>query len=327
MKHLTGYTILSKMMFMVIDSKLKNRIEDALKKLNKARPFSVSMVEKLKEQFQIEMTYNSNAIEGNSLTLRETHFVVNEGLTIQGKPLKDHLEAKDHYDAVEFLYKLVEEKETVEVTEQLICKLHSLVMKKTDEHFAGRYREGNVMIAGTTHMPPDALEVPHQMRALISWYRKNRNKLDTVELAAMLHHKLVYTHPFFDGNGRTARLLMNVVLMQQGYPLVIILRNDRRRYYRVLDMADAGNEGPFVNFVAQAVERSLELYLRAVVASKDIKGKFVPLSELSDSVGYSNKYLNLLARKGKIKAYKQGRLWLSSVSAIEDYKAKRERKR
>jgi len=184
------------------------------------------------------MTYNSNAIEGNSLTLRETFLIINEGITVKGKPLKDHLEAKDHHAALQYLYELVELDKRNTISEQLIRSLHQLITLETDKEWAGVYRNANVIITGTKHQPPDVLEVPHRMRELIDWLQVNQTYFHTIEIATLLHHQLVHVHPFFDGNGRTARLLMNVVLMQNGFPLTIILKNDRKKYYRVLARAD-----------------------------------------------------------------------------------------
>ena len=176
------------------------------------------------------MTYNSNAIEGNSLTLKETYWVVNEGLTVKGKPLKDHLEAKDHHAALDYLYDLIDHRKNQTLSEQLIRTLHQLITRETEEEWAGRYRQSNVIIGGADHKPPDALEIPSQMRDLMDWLKDNQRKFNIVELAALLHHRLVFIHPFLDGNGRTARLVMNILLMRFGYPLVVILKNDRKKY-------------------------------------------------------------------------------------------------
>lgn len=306
---------------------LQKRIDLKLNKLNKLRPLPDSAVQKLKEQFEIEMTYNSNAIEGNSLTLKETYLVIHEGLTIKGKPLKDHLEAKDHHEALEFLYDLINKDTRNILSELLIRNLHQLVVKKTDEEFAGKYRNSNVFIGGADHTPPDALEVKTKMKALISWFTKANKKLHHIELAALLHHKLVYIHPFFDGNGRTARLIMNVILMRAKYPLVVILKNDRKKYYQVLMKADKNDYQPLVKFIAQTVERSLDIYLKTLTPTSQTREKFCLLSEISKKTPFSAKYLNLLARQGKLEAHKQGRNWLSSKEAVSRYLAARKRKR
>ncbi|MCX5750970.1 MAG: Fic family protein [Candidatus Saganbacteria bacterium] len=151
--------------------------------------------------------------------------------------------------------------------------------------------------------------------------------MHTIELAAIFHHKIAHIHPFFDGNGRTARLVMNVILMRKGYPLVVILKNDRKKYYRALEKADKGDYAPFVRFIAQAVERSMAIYLNALLPIKGKGDKFYPLSIISKQTPYSEKYLNLLARKGKIEAHKEKRNWVTSLEAVKRYQAARQRKR
>lgn len=310
-----------------LDKKIQKRIDGKLIRLNSFRPLPVSAVKKLKEQFEIEMTYNSNAIEGNSLTLKETYLVINEGMTIKGKPLKDHLEAKSHKEALDYLYSLVEKDKKNTVSERFIRSLNQIVMQDIEKVWAGKYRNSAVIIGGADHKPPEALEVPRLMRSLIDWVGDNKKKMHPVELAGILHHKLVFIHPFFDGNGRTSRLAMNIVLMQSGFPLVIVLKNDRKRYYRTLSLADQGDYAPFVSFIASAVERTLDIYLKILTPSKKGGEKFVPLAELAKKTNFTEKYLNLLARNGKLEAHKEGRNWLSSKEALKRYLEGRERKR
>lgn len=302
-----------------------NRIESKLEILNKNRPLSKSVIGKLRQQLQIEMTYNSNAIEGNSLSEKETFLVISEGITIKGKPLKDHLEAKDQYDALNFLYELVEKNSKPTLSEMLIRQFHELVVKKTDEEWAGKYRHGNVIIVGAKHSPPDASLVPSLMEDLVEWFRKNYRKFHPIELAAIFHHKLVFIHPFFDGNGRTARLIMNILLMKYSYPLTVILKNDRSKYYRTLAAADSEDYKPIVRLIAQATERTLDIYLR--VLSLDNKINYFSLSEVSKGTPYSAKYLNLLARQGKLEVHKDGRIWKTTHQAVKNYIVNRERKR
>ena len=200
-------------------------------------------------------------------------------------------------------------------------------MQKTDEEFSGRYRTSNVLIGGADHTPPDALQVPAEMKQLLSWLAKDKKQLHPIELAALLHHKLVYIHPFFDGNGRTARLVMNIILMGAGYPLVMILKNDRKKYYRALAQADKDKYGLLMRFMAQAVERSLDIYLKTLTPASLPREDFQLLSVVSKTTPYKTEYLNLLARQGKLEAHKQGRNWLSSVDAVQRYIAGRERER
>jgi Fic family protein len=270
------------------------------------------------------MTYHSNAIEGNSLTLRETALVLQEGVTIKGKPLKDHLEATDHQHALDFLYDLVD-RDRAPVSERLIRQLHQLVVRETEAADAGTYRTGSVLIAGAAHIPPEAVDVPRQMGELIQWLGANTRRLHPVELAARFHHRLTAIHPFVDGNGRTARLAMNLLLMHRGYPLAIILKPDRQKYYRVLQAADRGKVAPLVLFIGQAVERSLDLYVRAFAAEG--QGRLLTLAQASRKTTYSPKYLNLLARTGRLDAVKRGRVWYTTREAIAAYRAGRLRQR
>lgn len=303
------------------------RIDQKLIKLQALRPLPKTAVKKLREKFQIEMAYNSNAIEGNSLTLKETFWVISEGITVKNKSLKDHLEAKDHYEALEYLYEIVQPQKQLTISEKLIRDLHRLVMKKTDEDWAGRYRQSNVFITGTDHTPPDASTVPPAMSQFINFFDKSRKKLHPIELAARLHHQLVFIHPFLDGNGRTARLLMNVILMKKGYPLSIILKNDRKKYYQVLQQADKKNYLPLIRFTARSAERSLDIYLKTLAPTFKTREKFYSLTEIAKKISFSAKYLNLLASQGKLEAHKEKRNWLTSLEAIKRYLATRERQR
>jgi len=310
-----------------LDGMLRERLDHKLSVLNSYRPLPQSAVKKIAEQFQVEMTYHSNAIEGNSLTLKETYLVINEGITIKGKPLKDHLEAKGHKEALEYLYELIERGKHHTVSEHMIRSLHQLAMQDIDREWAGRYRSSLVIIVGADHKPPEAIEVPGLMRELITWIRKNEKKLHPVESAALVHHRLVAIHPFFDGNGRAARLIMNVLLLRAGFPLSIVLKNDRKKYYRVLADADKGEPRPMVRFIARAVERSLDIYLKLLASKDKPHEKFITLSQLSKASPYSAKYLNLLARTGKLEAHKEGKNWLSSKEALKRYVQGRKRKR
>jgi Fic family protein len=310
-----------------LDSRFKSRLDEKLAILQGRRPMPSAVVAKLREQFAIEMTFNSNAIEGNRLTLKETFLVISEGITVSGRSMKEHLEAKDHYDAIQFLYGLVEQGRRQTVTEHLIRSLHQLVIADTEPDGAGAYRTGSVMITGSSHTPPEAHDVPILMSDLVKWIRARASSLHPVELAALAHHRLTNIHPFVDGNGRTARLLMNLLLMQKGIPLAVILKNDRKKYYSALEKADQGSPSVLVLLVAQAVERSLDLYLKALGSGKRAAERFLPLSEVARGTPYSAKYLNLLVRSGKLEARKEGRNWVASKEALARYLQGRKRKR
>jgi len=306
----------------MINPKIAQLLKENLKKLNNLRPLSPSLLKKLRERFSIEMTYNSNAIEGNTLTLKETYWVIQEGLTVKGKSMRDHLEAKNHKEALDYLYALTDDNQEDNndkyISETLIRNLHSLVIQNIDKEIAGKYRIRDVFITGSDHSPTSALNVPIEMAELITWARTNYSKMDIIEFSAIFHHKLVHIHPFEDGNGRTGRLAMNIFLMKAGYPLVIIQKNDRKKYYRVLANADKGDYKPMVNFIAQAALRSLNIYLDTITPAKD-KDHFICLAEAAQYCSYSKEYLGKLAINGKINAHKERRNWLTTKKAVIEY--------
>ncbi len=300
------------------NSLILNRIGEKLVLLKKARPFPPYIVNKLREQFSIEMNYNSNAIEGNTLTLRETMLVLQQGITVKGKSLKDHLEVKNQAEAINYLYDVVSDKKDIPMSELLIRNLHSLVVQNIDGVEAGSYRTYDVRITGSKHVPPPAFEVPHKMHDLITWYKSNKKVLDSITLATEFKHRFVHIHPFGDGNGRVSRLIFNIILMKEGYPIVVILKNDRTKYYKALQKADKGKVDDLVFFISQAVERSLDLYIRAIKNSTK-ENTLMSLSEIAPQTKYDAEYLGLLVRMGKIAGVKEGRNWKTSLDAIQRY--------
>lgn len=232
---------------------------DQLKaKLDEHRPLPKVVVANLHENLVLNWTYHSNAIEGNTLTLQETKVAL-EGITIGGKTLREHFEAINHRDAILYVEELVQKQEAL--TEWQIKQLHSLVLKNIDPDNAGQYRKVNVLISGATHTPPDSLVVPEQMQAMMAWYQNEAQQLHPVERAARLHGELVKIHPFTDGNGRTSRLVMNLALMQAGFPAALIQVGQRLAYYQALDKAHTtGDYQDFVALIAECVEQSFEPY-------------------------------------------------------------------
>lgn len=296
-----------------IDEKTHQRILAKKTRLDTHRPLSENLVEKLRENMEIAYTYNSNAIEGNTLSLGETRMVIREGLTVRGKSLIEHLEAKNHPQAIAYIERLVNEK----LEEPDIREIHNILFSGLCES-PGNYRNGQVYIEGSDYMPPPAFEVPGLVNELVDWLNNNPEELRPIEMAAIFHHKLVAIHPFDDGNGRVGRLLMNLLLIQKGYPLTVIKTVDKQKYYDCLHKGDAGNLTPLVNFVARCVEQSLDLYLQAIEPTK--KGnELMSLSKAAKSTPYSQEYLSLLARQGKIAAVKIGRNWQITQNAINEY--------
>lgn len=232
---------------------------DALKtKLDEHRPLAAEIVSNLHGSLVLQWTYHSNAIEGNTLTLKETKVAL-EGMTIGGKTLREHVEAINHRDAILFVEDLVTKQQPLD--EYSIKSLHQLVLKNIDADNAGRYRQVNVLISGANHKPPQAVQVPEQMEAFIEWYTTDAQALHPVERAARVHGEFVKIHPFTDGNGRTSRLLMNLVLMQSGFPATVIEVEQRLAYYEALDTAHCtGDYSSFITLVTDSVKRSFEPY-------------------------------------------------------------------
>jgi len=297
----------------VLKAGLYARILSKKKALDSLRPLPTQLVKKLWEQMQVEFTYNSNAIEGNTLTVRETQLVIQEGMTVHGKSLREHLEVRNHPDAIAYIEKLAQGENPFQ--EDDILKVHSLLMRGIDDQNAGKYRTGQVRVAGATFMPPPASKIQPLINELLQTISRNPDELRPIELAAFFHHKLVSIHPFIDGNGRTARLLSNLILMKTGYPFTVLLHVDRPKYLRTLSEADNGNLVPFANFIAQCVERSLDIYLLAFEKDAEI----LTLAEASKLTPYTQEYLSLLARKGSLGALKLRRNWVITKKALNDY--------
>jgi Fic family protein len=305
-----------------MDPKLLTMIEGKKRELDRHRPFPPSLVKKLAEQFRLEWTYNTNAIEGNTLDLRETELVMNRGLTIGNKSLREHFEVINHAEAIDLIEHVIKKKE--DLSEEIILAVHALILKNLDEAEAGRYRRSNVMILGAAHIPPQALKVPRLVGEFIVWYHEHAHTLPVPELAAWVHYKLVHIHPFTDGNGRTARLLMNLVLMRNGYPPAVILTVDRKRYYRVLKEADLDRHAGFLDFIGRSIDRSLSIYLNAMKSAAEPSEPhgYMSLSEAARQCEYGIEYLSYLARTGRLGAVKLGSRWMTTVEALEEYKTK-----
>ena len=241
-----------------LDDNYFDEVDNLKKELDSKRPIPKETLKSLKESINLEWTYNSNGIEGNTLTLRETQVVL-EGITVGGKSIKEHLEAINHEQAILFLDELVKDSEPI--TEWNIKNIHQLILKEIDNENAGKYRGENVTIKGATHIPPDYIKVPELMEKLILNY-ETWNVYHPIIRAALLHGELVKIHPFIDGNGRTSRLLMNLDLMNSGYNPVIIKKESRLKYYEALDKAHTTSDyTDFVKLVTKLEVEMLKKYL------------------------------------------------------------------
>lgn len=237
---------------------LLNRIDSLQAEINTYRPFDEPMLEQLKAYYRIGLTYSSNALEGNSLTETETKIILEDGLTIGGKPLRDHLEALGHSQAYDFMFSLLKQKI---FTEKDILALHRLFYHQIDDTQAGCYRRQRVFISGSQYAVPDWPEVPQLMRKWLQGLRQQAKKLHPVELAAEVHKDFVFIHPFIDGNGRVARLLTNLVLLQAGYLIAIIPPITRREYISSLEKAHT-DATVFRRFIAETVLETQKDFLR-----------------------------------------------------------------
>ena len=242
-----------------LDNKYFDEVDRLKKELDSKRPIPKATLKSLKETINLEWTYNSNGIEGNTLTLRETQVVL-EGITVGGKSIKEHLEAINHEKAILYLDDLVKDKEPI--TEWNIKNIHQLILKEIDNENAGRYRKENVTIKGATHIPPEFIKIPELMEKLILNY-ETWNRHHPIIQAALLHGELVKIHPFIDGNGRTSRLIINLDLMNHGYNPVIIKKENRLEYYEVLDKAHTtGDYTDFIKLVTNLEIEVLKKYLK-----------------------------------------------------------------
>ncbi len=231
------------------------------KQIDAFRPLKKQQLKELKEYYRIGLTYSSNAIEGNSLTETETKIVLEDGITIGGKTLKDHFEAVGHSAAYDLLYKLAKRKE---IKKKDILKIHKLFYYHINAKQAGKYRKEQVFLTGTKFVPPPPTKIPSLMNNFVENIPVLKEKHHPVEYAALLHKELVTIHPFIDGNGRCARLLMNLALLQNGYVITIIppiLRNDYISTLKEAQTESTDNQ-PFINFISCMVYESQKDYMR-----------------------------------------------------------------
>lgn len=220
---------------------------------------------KITQALELEYTFESNKIEGNTMTLRETNLVINEGLTISGKSMREHLEAINHQEAIAYIKQLMER--NIALNEREVLCIHNLILRGINPEDAGKYRKVQVMIKGSSHLPPQPFMVAKEMEDFFIWYETNKKRLHPVVLAAELHERLVTIHPFIDGNGRSSRLVMNLILLQHGYVIANIKGDydNRMQYYNALEVAQTkNNKDDFLMFIAQIEKECLERYLNII---------------------------------------------------------------
>lgn len=245
------------------DNKIK-QIDILKKEIAQIRPLKSKILKQLKEYYRIGLTYSSNALEGNSLTETETKIVLEEGITIGGKLLKDHYEVVGHAQAYDYLYRILE-KEKIE--ENDILQLHRLFYYRIDVENAGKYRNEQVYITGTDFLPPKPEQIPRLMKEFVENLPKKQKEYHEIEFAALLHLNFVTIHPFIDGNGRCARLLMNLALLKTGYVVTIIPPILRNEYISSIKTAQMTKDNTvFINFISNMVYEGMKDYLRLISA-------------------------------------------------------------
>lgn len=242
---------------------LLNEVDVLKEQLSILRPLPEEALKKIQDALDIEYTYESNRIEGNTLTLQETALVVNEGVTISGKSMREHLEAINHTEAISYIKDIA--KQDIEISKRTIKEIHALILHGIDRENAGRYRTVPVMISGSTHMPPQPYLIEKQMEDFMLRFRQmEEEKVHPVLVAAYLHDELVRIHPFIDGNGRTSRLLMNLYLLRNGYVIITLKgSNDAKiNYYKALEKSHTEHlTEDFQQLVVEAEIAALQKYL------------------------------------------------------------------
>ena len=246
---------------------------DGLKaRLHAIRPLPKEALKKIEDAFDIEYTYESNRIEGNTLTLQETELVVNEGVTIAGKSMREHLEAINHAEAISFIKDFA--RNGIKISEHTIKEIHALILHGIDRANAGRYRTVPVMISGSRHTPPQPYMIGKLMEDFIAqFHQMEAEGIHPILISAYMHDELVRIHPFIDGNGRTSRLLMNLYLLRNGYTLVNLKGDDKAKvaYYTALESSHVDKHPQaFQQLVAEAEAASLRRYL-TVLGATDIQ--------------------------------------------------------
>jgi Fic family protein len=298
----------------------KKRYEEMIKTLTKNR------IKDIEKRMEVEFVYNSNKIEGNTLTHGETGLVL-QGVTVGRKPLSsiipksldDIQAAGNHPDAINLIRKLAFDK-TYNITEKDIKLIHGPLMKGIISD-AGQYRSDDRVVRGAGFTPPPPFEIKSHITKLVDLINNNPDELTPIELAAQVHYDLAWIHPFSDGNGRMARLLLNFILLRRRYPFTVVQAVERKTYLRTLRHMDTQAEiEPFTMYVARCVEQTLDMFLH-----EDEKLELLPLSKLSKGTPYSADYLSLLARKGRIDAIKKGKTWLTTRKVISSYVSQQEK--
>lgn len=301
-----------------------NTILDKKRKINNLKPFPKAFIANMDEWYKIELTYTSNAIEGNTLTRQETAQIVEKGITVKGKSITEHLEAINHAKAYQYIQEL-NLKSIKKINQRTILDIHSIILRNINTIDAGTYRNIPVRIAGSTVTLPNPLKVPELMEEFIKWLQQTKDNI--IKIAVDAHFKLVTIHPFVDGNGRTARLLMNLILIIAGYPPVIINKEDRKEYIDSIEEEQLSNDPTnYYSFMFKAVDKSMDVYLK-VLAKKEkqtiiISKKLMKIGELAKKTSENVSTIRFWTKEGllKVKEFSVGGYQLYDQEAIKRIK-------
>lgn len=273
---------------------LLESFDSTVSEFRKGGPLEPIALEKLQEHFKTSHIYHSAGIEGNKLTLKETLVVLQQGITISEKPIKESIEVKNLGLAYDFFYDL--SKEDTTITENYLRQVHKLIVGGDEYLQAGNYRNIGVIITGSEHTPPEPFEIPIRMRELIDWINQNENE-NPIIVSAIAHHELAKIHPFVDGNGRTARLLLNFLLLQRGYPICNVKREDRPRYYEAMSNADNGDYDDLINLIFTSCQELFSHYTR-------IKEETLRVNDWAKKWGKKDIETRLRKEKGEFEIWK-----------------------
>lgn len=242
---------------------LLKRISEKKQRFDAFKPLGKDLENNLHNWTRIALTYTSNAIEGNTLSHQETAQIIEKNITIGGKTIVEHIEAINHAKAIDLVIKKAKEKKRENLVDEDILAIHRCILTNIDDRNAGSFRQCSVRIMGSMVPRPNYLKVPELIKDFMGWLTTASDH--TAKIAAEAHLKFVFIHPFVDGNGRTARLLMNLLLLQDGYPLTIIEKENRMAYINAIEKALATNElEEYYQVIFEAIEQSLDLYLEAL---------------------------------------------------------------
>jgi len=242
-------------------NRLFSKVDRYKSQIDTLRPFEGNILKQIKNYYKIGLTYSSNALEGNSLTETETKVLLEDGLTVGGKPIRDYYEATGHAKAYDYIYSVAKGEP---ISEEQIKTIHRLFYSLIDADMAGTYRQERVIITGSSYSTPPPEKMPELMGSFALWLAHSEDKLHPVEYAAQAHKRFVFIHPFIDGNGRVARLLMNLCLIRRGYTIGIIPPILRHEYISLLEKAHRDDQ-PFVRFITERVEETQKDLLRLLM--------------------------------------------------------------